>query len=145
MAAFDLRTAPPLGLRVTASVVAFTGLLWFAETTIAGRSIAPMGAALRGLPLAPLAVVHALAIFLHAWGLRAPFSVQVASGWLVLLLGMVLFAAGTDSAFMQFDRFGLAGLLRGPGFWLGALAAVQGAVGVLLVWSRRAAAVADDA
>ena len=137
MTAFDLRTAPPLGLRVTASIIALAGLLWFGDATIARASVAPLGAALRFLPLAPLAVLHAAGIFLHAWGTRLAGAVQAASGWFVLLLGMALVAAGTDAAFMQFDRFGWEGLQRGPGFWLGGLGVLQGAVGVLLVWSRR--------
>jgi hypothetical protein len=137
VSAFDLRTPPPLGLRVTASLVALVGLLWFADAAIAGASVAPMGAALRFLPLAPLAVLHAAGIVLHAWGTRLAARVQAASGWFVLLLGMVLVAAGTDAAFVQVDRFGWSGLQRGPGFWLGLFAALQGAVGVLLVWSRR--------
>lgn len=137
MAAFDLRYAPPLGLRVTASVVAFIGLLWFAEVALTGRSVAPLGAVLRVLPLAPLGVFHAFALLIHAWGTRLPPAAQAASAWFVLLLGMVLVAAGTDSAFVQLDRFGWAGLSRGPGFWLGLLAVGQGALGVLLVWSRR--------
>ena len=58
------------------------------------------------VPLAPLAVLHAAGIFLHAWGTRLAGAVQAASGWFVLLLGMALVAAGTDAAFMQFDRFG---------------------------------------
>ncbi len=145
MTAFDLRYAPPLGLRVTASIVAFIGLLWFAEVTLTGRSVAPMGAALRVLPLAPLALVHAVGILVHAWGTRLQPVAQAASGWLVLLLGMLLVAAGTDSAFVQFDRFGWDGLSRGHGFWLGLLSVVQGALGVLLVWSRRPPAAAERA
>ncbi len=137
MAAFDLRYAPPLGLRVTASVVAFASLLWFAEVALSGRSVAPLGAALRVLPLALLGVGHALLLLGHAWGARLPPVSQAGSAWLVLLLGMVLVAGGTDSAFVQLDRFGWDGLSRGHGFWLGLLAVVQGALGVLLVWSRR--------
>lgn len=143
MTAFDLRYAPPLGLRVTASVVAFIGLLWFGQVAITGGTVAPMGAALRGLPLAPLAIVHAAGILAHAWGTHLSRRMQAGSGWLVLLLGMLIVAAGTDSAFMQFDRFGLDGLWRGHGFGLGLLAAVQGALGVLLVWSRRPPAVLE--
>lgn len=134
----DFRHPPGLGLRLIATLVVLIAAYFLVGLAIQGRSVAPVGAVLRPLPLAPLALLHGLVLLLHAWWPRLPARLAAAAGWVVLLLGMILVAGGTDAAVVQFDRFGVQGLTRGHALPLGLLVAAQGALGVLVVWSRRA-------
>ena len=139
-------TSPPppatdasIGLRFTASLVAVASAFFLLDFALRGFALAPPRAMLGMLPMVPIALLHAVALIASAWWSRPPRAAALALTGVVLLVGMLVVAGGADAAAVQ-GRSALAGMsFSGYRLAVGGLVALQGAFGVVLIWSRRAA------
>lgn len=130
---------PSLGLRVTATAVAVVALFVLADLVLRGLPLAPRYTLLASLPMAPIGAMHALALLVSLWWPRPPHRVERVVTAIVLFGGMLVVAGGIDAAFAQV-RFFLAEARAFDSYRLGAgvATALEGALAVIVIWSRRA-------
>jgi hypothetical protein len=96
------------------------------------------------LPMVPIALAHAVALVASAWWPRPPRAAALALTGIVLFVGMLVVVGGADAAAVQ-GRSAIAGMsFSAYHLAVGALVAAQGAFGVVLIWSRRAAVARKD-
>ena len=140
-------TSPPppataeasIGLRFAATLVAVASVFFLMDFMLRGIALAPPRAMLGMLPMVPIALLHAVALVASAWWPQPPRSAALVLTGIVLFVGMLVVAGGADAAAVQ-GRSAVAGMTSsGYHLAVGALVAVQGAFGVVLIWSRRAA------
>ncbi len=129
----------PVALRVCVSIAALVAAFVLADLVIQGRPLAPRYTLLGALPMAPIALAHALAVLAGAWWPRPEAPAGRALAAVVLFGGILVVAAGADAAFVQV-RFWMAEARAFDSYRLvvGGLTALNGALGVVLVWARRA-------
>ncbi len=133
-----------VGLRFTATLVAVASVFFLMDFVLRGIALAPPRAMLGMLPMVPIALVHAVALVASAWWPQPSRAAARVLTGIVLFGGMLVIAGGADAAVVQ-GRSAVAGMtFSGYRLGVGALVAVQGAFGVVLIWSRRAAVAHTD-
>lgn len=127
-----------IGLRFAATGVAVASAFFCADFVLRGAALAPPRAMLGIVPLAWVALAHAVALAGSAWWARPLRAAAIALTAVALFGGMLLVAGGADAAAAQGRNFLAGGRFDSYRLLVGLLVALQGAFGVLLVWARRA-------
>jgi hypothetical protein len=134
--------SPPdagIGLRLTATVTAVASAFFLMDFVVRGAALAPPRAMLGMLPMVPIALAHALALVASAWWPRPPRVAALVLTGVVLFVGMLVVAGGADAAAVQARSAWQGASFSAYRLGIGTLVAIQGAFGVVLIWSRRAA------